>query len=63
MNALADQWDESTFITKPQISPEENDGVRLSEILCCVETPEQIQDALGTLEGPQVFRVLHRNLS
>lgn len=63
MNALADQWDESTFIMKPQIRSEENDGARLSELLCRVETPEQMQDVLGTLEGPQVFPALHQNPS
>jgi hypothetical protein len=35
-----------------QISAHENDGVKLFETLRAIQTPEQIQDLFGTIEGP-----------
>ncbi|RDB28658.1 Asparagine synthetase domain-containing protein 1 [Hypsizygus marmoreus] len=37
------------------ISPEENDGVRLFEELHKLETTDQIQNLFGTIEGPYAF--------
>ena len=35
-----------------QISSEENDGLKLFDKLCCLETPEEIRDLFSKIEGP-----------
>ncbi len=40
-----------------QISPEENDGVKLFSVLRELTTPEDIRDILGSIEGPQVSSI------
>jgi hypothetical protein len=35
-----------------QISPHENDGVRLFDTLRAIQTAEDVQSIFGTIEGP-----------
>lgn len=42
-----------------EISPEENDGSKLFDKLCCLETPEQIRDLFSKIEGPYAFVFYH----
>ncbi|CAA7266634.1 unnamed protein product [Cyclocybe aegerita] len=41
------------------ISPHENDGVKLFDLLCPLETAEQIRDLMSGIEGPYAFAFFH----
>ena len=41
---------ESTF--REKISSQENDGSKLFDLLCTLQTPEQIRDLFSNIEGP-----------
>ncbi|KAF8807600.1 hypothetical protein BYT27DRAFT_7233106 [Phlegmacium glaucopus] len=42
-----------------EISSEENDGSKIFDKLCCLETPEQIRDLFSRIEGPYAFVFYH----
>ncbi|KAF9535815.1 asparagine synthase-domain-containing protein [Crepidotus variabilis] len=42
-----------------QIEADENDGSKLFDMLCSLETPQQILDALSSIEGPYAMAFFH----